>query len=126
MLDDINKAKYNFITLIISIVSFITLKKTSDSFVKQFGDQVKISNLFVDGYLSSFMQIIGLIFITIVLFCITIFIGWKLLSFTSGIQMIISVIFIFCTFNISLVPFLGTLFLLIIITVILMFLANDS
>lgn len=126
MLDDINKAKYNFITLIISIVSFITLKKTSDSFVKQFGDQVKISNLFVDGYLSSFMQIIGLIFITIALFCITIFIGWKLLSFTSGIQMIISVIFIFCTFNISLVPFLGTLFLLIIITVILMFLANDS
>lgn len=72
------------------------------------------------------MQILGLIFITIVLFCITIFIAWQLLSITSVVQMIISVVFIFLTFSLGVVPFFGTLLLLIIVGALLVFLANES
>lgn len=124
--EDLNKAKWNFITLSISIFSYFYLSHISDEFVERFGSKVHISNLFLDGYLSSTMQILGLIFITIVLFCITIFIAWQLLSITSVVQIIISVVFICLTFSLGAVPFFGTLLLLIIVGALLVFLANES
>ncbi|AVO03423.1 hypothetical protein A9958_13390 (plasmid) [Staphylococcus simulans] len=126
MLEDLNKAKWNFITLAIAILSYVYLSNLSDKFIGKFGKKVQLSNLFVEGYLSSTMQILGLIFITIVLFCITIFIAWQLLSITSIVQMIISVVFICLTFSLGAVPFFGTLLLLIIVGALLVFLANES
>ncbi|MCD8920858.1 hypothetical protein [Staphylococcus gallinarum] len=126
MLDDISRAKWNFITLFLSIVSFIILKKTSNNFVIEFGDKVKISNLFLDGYLSSTMQILGLIFTTIVLLIITIIIGIKLHSITSYIQSIVAFFLVIFTFSISLVPFIGTAILIIIIGGLIIFIANDN
>ncbi|MDT3895175.1 hypothetical protein RPN58_10705 [Staphylococcus arlettae] len=126
MLEDLNKAKWNFITLAIAILSYVYLSNLSDKFIGKFGKKVQLSNLFVEGYLSSTMQILGLIFITIVLFCITIFIAWQLLSITSIVQMIISVVFICLTFSLGAVPFFGTLLLLIIVSALLVFLANES
>lgn len=126
MLDDISRAKWNFITLFLSIVSFIILKKTSNNFVIEFGDKVKISNLFLDGYLSSTMQILGLIFTTIVLLIITIIIGIKLHSITSYIQSIVAFFLVAFTFSISLVPYIGTAVLIIIIGGLIIFIANDN
>ena len=126
MLEDLNKAKWNFITLAIAILSYVYLSNLSDKFIGKFGKKVQLSNLFVEGYLSSTMQILGLIFITIVLFCITIFIAWQLLSITSIVQMIISLVFICLTFSLGAVPFFGTLLLLIIVSALLVFLANES
>lgn len=126
MLDDISRAKWNFITLFLSIVSLIILKKTSNNFVIEFGDKVKISNLFLDGYLSSTMQILGLIFTTIVLLIITIIIGIKLHSITSYIQSIVAFFLVIFTFSISLVPYIGTAVLIIIIGGLIIFIANDN
>ncbi|MCG2283952.1 hypothetical protein ACUXPZ_000994 [Staphylococcus epidermidis] len=125
MLEDIKKAKWNFITLVLSIISFIILKKTSDNFVIEFGKKVKISNLLRDGYLSSTMQILGLIFTTIVLLAITLFLCFKFRSVTSIFQGIIAIILIISTLSISIVPYLGTLILLVIIVALIFFIAND-
>lgn len=125
MLKDIKKAKWNFITLVLSIISFIILKKTSDNFVIEFGKKVKISNLLRDGYLSSTMQILGLIFTTIVLLAITLFLCFKFRSVTSIFQGIIAIILIISTLSISIVPYLGTLILLVIIVALIFFIAND-
>ncbi|MFD8017015.1 hypothetical protein ACFV1P_04215 [Staphylococcus warneri] len=125
MLEDIKKAKWNFITLVLSIISFIILKKTSDNFVIEFGKKVKISNLLIDGYLSSTMQILGLIFTTIVLLAITLFLCFKFRSVTSFFQGIIAIILIISTLSISIVPYLGTLILLVIIVALIFFIAND-
>ncbi|MDW4260399.1 hypothetical protein QI238_07420 [Staphylococcus saprophyticus] len=73
ILEDIKKSAWNFITLIISVFLFFTLKSTADSFVSQYGAKVKVNNLFIDGYLSGTLSILGLIFITLVLLCATIF-----------------------------------------------------
>lgn len=73
ILEDIKKSAWNFITLIISVFLFFTLKSTADSFVSQYGAKVKVKNLFVDGNLSGTLSILGLIFITLVLLCATIF-----------------------------------------------------
>ncbi|MGT9231122.1 hypothetical protein ACVV5W_13040, partial [Enterococcus faecalis] len=123
--EDIKKAKWNFITLVLSIISFIILKKTSDNFVIEFGKKVKISNLLRDGYLSSTMQILGLIFTTIVLLAITFFLCFKFRSVTSFFQGIIAIILIISTLSISIVPYLGTLILLVIIVALIFFIAND-
>lgn len=125
VLEDIKKAKWNFITLVLSIISFIILKKTSDNFVIEFGKKVKISNLLIDGYLSSTMQILGLIFTTIVLLAITLFLCFKFRSVTSFFQGIIAIILIISTLSISIVPYLGTLILLVIIVALIFFIAND-
>lgn len=125
MLEDIKKAKWNFITLVLSIISFTILKKTSDNFVIEFGKKVKISNLLRDGYLSSTMQILGLIFTTIVLLAITLFLCFKFRSVTSIFQGIIAIILIISTLSISIVPYLGTLILLVIIVALIFFIAND-
>ncbi|MGX0401534.1 hypothetical protein [Staphylococcus pasteuri] len=125
MLEDIKKAKWNFITLVLSIISFTILKKTSDNFVIEFGKKVKISNLLRDGYLSSTMQILGLIFTTIVLLAITLFLCFKFRSVTSIFQGIIAIILIISTLSISIVPYLGTLILLVSIVALIFFIAND-
>lgn len=125
MLEDIKKAKWNFITLVLSIISFTILKKTSDNFVIEFGKKVKISNLLIDGYLSSTMQILGLIFTTIVLLAITLFLCFKFRSVTSIFQGIIAIILIISTLSISIVPYLGTLILLVSIVALIFFIAND-
>lgn len=80
ILEDIKKSAWNFITLIISVFLFFTLKSTADSFVSQYGAKVKIKNLFVDGYLSGTLSILGLIFITLVLLCATIFFSYLILK----------------------------------------------
>ncbi|MCG1980505.1 hypothetical protein K4U80_04140 [Staphylococcus epidermidis] len=125
MLEDIKTAKWNFIPFVLSIISFIILKKTSDNFIIKFGDTVKISNLFTEGYLSSTMQVLGLIFSTIVLLVITMFMCFKFFSITSLIQGVIAFILVIWTFNISIVPFLGTLVLIIIVGGLIFFIAND-
>ncbi|MGC7639456.1 hypothetical protein ACP2XT_04300 [Staphylococcus epidermidis] len=125
MLDDIKIAKWNFIPFVLSIISFIILKKTSDNFIIKFDDTVKISNLLIDGYLSSTMQVLGLIFSTIVLLVITMFMCYKFFSITSLIQGFIAFILVIWTFNISIVPFLGTLVLIIIVGGLIFFIAND-
>lgn len=125
MFEDIKKAKWNFITLVLSIISFIILKKTSDNFVFEFGKKVKISNLLRDGYLSSTMQILGLIFTTIVLLAITLFLCFKFRSVTSFFQGLIAIILIISTLSISIVPYLGTIILLVIIVALIFFIAND-
>ena len=126
VLEDLNRAKWNFITLTISILSYLYLSNISDEFVARFGSEVHFSNLFLEGYLSSTIQVLGLIFVTITLFCITIYIAWRLMSITSIIQIIIAVIFICLTFSLGAVPFFGTLCLLIIVGVLLMFLINSE
>lgn len=73
ILEDIKKSAWNFITLIISVFLFFTLKSTADSFVSQYGAKVKVKSLFVDDYLSGTLSILGLIFITLVLLCATFF-----------------------------------------------------
>lgn len=125
ILEDLSTAKWNFITLAFSIFSYFKLSSSSDAFVKKFGDTVHVSNLFVKGYLGATFEILALILITIALFCVTIFIAWHCLSITSIIQTIISICFIYLTFCLGAVPFFGTLLLLIIIAVLLMFLANN-
>ncbi|UEX89910.1 hypothetical protein [Staphylococcus ratti] len=125
ILEDLSKAKWNFITLAISIFSYLYLSNISDKFVARFGSKVHVSNLLVDGYISSTMQVLALLFTTIVLFCLTIFIAWRLLSITSIIQMIVSIIFICLTFSLGAVPFFGTFLLLIIVGVLVIFLANN-
>ncbi|PTJ86612.1 hypothetical protein, partial [Staphylococcus simulans] len=88
MLEDIKKAKWNFITLVLSIILFIILKKHQITLLLSL-KKVKISNLLRDGYLSSTMQILGLIFTTIVLLAITLFLCFKFRSVTSIFQGII-------------------------------------
>ncbi|PTJ21859.1 hypothetical protein BU035_13405 [Staphylococcus simulans] len=124
MLEDIKKAKWNFITLVLSIILFIILKKHQITLLLSL-KKVKISNLLRDGYLSSTMQILGLIFTTIVLLAITLFLCFKFRSVTSIFQGIIAIILIISTLSISIVPYLGTLILLVIIVALIFFIAND-
>ncbi|MSU30881.1 hypothetical protein FYJ81_12045 [Staphylococcus sp. McC-251-APC-3A2] len=129
ILEDIKKSAWNFITLIISIFLFFTLKSTADSFVSQYGAKVKVKNLFVDGYLSGTLSILGLIFITLVLLCATIFFSYLILkgdfSLTAIFQILISIGFIIATLSLSSVPFIGTLIMLIIITIFIYFIINE-
>ncbi|MDT3986390.1 hypothetical protein, partial [Staphylococcus saprophyticus] len=128
-LEDIKKSAWNFITLIISVFLFFTLKSTVDSFVSQYGAKVKVKNLFVDGYLSGTLSILGLIFITLVLLCATIFFSYLILkgdfSLTAIFQILISIGFIIATLSLSSVPFIGTLIMLIIITIFIYFIINE-
>lgn len=129
ILEDIKKSAWNFITLIISVFLFFTLKSTVDSFVSQYGAKVKVKNLFVDGYLSGTLSILGLIFITLVLLCATIFFSYLILkgdfSHTAIFQILISIGFIIATLSLSSVPFIGTLIMLIIITIFIYFIINE-
>ncbi|MDT3978721.1 hypothetical protein RPO28_09560, partial [Staphylococcus saprophyticus] len=129
ILEDIKKSAWNFITLIISVFLFFTLKSTVDSFVSQYGAKVKVKNLFVDGYLSGTLSILGLIFITLVLLCATIFFSYLILkgdfSLTAIFQILISIGFIIATLSLSSVPFIGTLIMLIIITIFIYFIINE-
>ena len=129
ILEDIKKSAWNFITLIISVFLFFTLKSTVDSFVSQYGAKVKVKNLFVDGYLSGTLSILGLIFITLVLLCATIFFSYLILkgdfSLTAIFQILISIGFIIATLSLSSVPFIGTLIILIIITIFIYFIINE-
>ncbi|MFK3830908.1 hypothetical protein [Staphylococcus saprophyticus] len=129
ILEDIKKSAWNFITLIISVFLFFTLKSTADSFVSQYGAKVKFKNLFVDGYLSGTLSILGLIFITLVLLCATIFFSYLILkgdfSLTPIFQILISIGFIIATLSLSSVPFIGTLIMLIIITIFIYFIINE-
>lgn len=129
ILEDIKKSAWNFITLIISVFLFFTLKSTVDSFVSQYGAKVKVKNLFVDGYLSGTLSILGLIFITLVLLCATIFFSYLILkgdfSLTAIFQILISIGFIIATLSLSSVPFIGTLSMLIIITIFIYFIINE-
>ncbi|MDW4437219.1 hypothetical protein QI053_04440 [Staphylococcus saprophyticus] len=129
ILEDIKKSAWNFITLIISVFFFFTLKSTVDSFVSQYGAKVKVKNLFVDGYLSGTLSILGLIFITLVLLCATIFFSYLILkgdfSLTAIFQILISIGFIIATLSLSSVPFIGTLIMLIIITIFIYFIINE-
>ncbi|PTK14057.1 hypothetical protein BUZ78_12420 [Staphylococcus saprophyticus] len=105
------------------------MKSTADSFVSQYGAKVKIKNLFVDGYLSGTLSILGLIFITLVLLCATIFFSYLILkgdfSLTAIFQILISIGFIIATLSLSSVPFIGTLIMLIIITIFIYFIINE-
>ena len=129
ILEDIKKSAWNFITLIISVFLFFTLKSTVDSFVSQYGAKVKVKNLFVDGYLSGTLSILGLIFITLVLLCATIFFSYLILkgdfSLTAIFQILISIGFIIATLSLSSVPCIGTLIMLIIITIFIYFIINE-
>lgn len=129
ILEDIKKSAWNIITLIISVFLFFTLKSTADSFVSQYSAKVKIKNLFVDGYLSGTLSILGLIFITLVLLCATIFFSYLILkgdfSLTAIFQILISIGFIIATLSLSSVPFIGTLIMLIIITIFIYFIINE-
>lgn len=129
ILEDIKKSAWNFITLIISVFLFFTLKSTVDSFISQYGAKVKVKNLFVDGYLSGTLSILGLIFITLVLLCATIFFSYLILkgdfSLTAIFQILISIGFIIATLSLSSVPFIGTLIMLIIITIFIYFIINE-
>lgn len=129
ILEDIKKSAWNFITLIISVFLFFTLKSTVDSFVSQYGAKVKVKNLFVDGYLSGTLSILGLIFITLVLLCATIFFSYLILkgdfSLTAIFQILISIGFIIATLSLSSVPFIGTLIMLIIISIFIYFIINE-
>ncbi|WP_394856749.1 hypothetical protein [Staphylococcus saprophyticus] len=129
ILEDIKKSAWNFITLIISVFLFFTLKSTADSLVSQYGAKVKVKNLFVDGYLSGTLSILGLIFITLVLLCATIFFSYLILkgdfSLTAIFQILISIGFIIATLSLSSVPFIGTLIMLIIITIFIYFIINE-
>ena len=129
ILEDIKKSAWNFITLIISVFLFFTLKSTVDSFVSQYGAKVKVKNLFVDGYLSGTLSILGLIFITLVLLCATIFFSYLILKGDFSLffifQILISIGFIIATLSLSSVPFIGTLIMLIIITIFIYFLINE-
>ncbi|MDW4207515.1 hypothetical protein QI178_02690 [Staphylococcus saprophyticus] len=129
ILEDIKKSAWNFITLIISVFLFFTLKSTADSFVSQYSAKVKVKNLFVDGNLSGTLSILGLIFITLVLLCATIFFSYLILkgdfSLTAIFQILISIGFIIATLSLSSVPFIGTLIMLIIITIFIYFIINE-
>lgn len=128
ILEDIKKSAWNFITLIISAFLFFTLKSTADSFVSQYGAKVKVKNWFIDGYLSGTLSILVLIFITLVFLSATIFFSYLILkgafSLTAIFQMLISIVFIIATLSLSSVPFIGTLIMLIIITILIYFIVN--
>lgn len=126
ILDDLSKAAWNFITLILSIFLFFYLKHSANSFVSHYGSDVKIRNLIIHGYLNDTMKILGLMALTIILFGITIFIAFKLASITSLIQIIVSIIFIIWTLSISALPFIGTLLLTIVVGFAIVFLINNT
>ncbi|RTX74377.1 hypothetical protein CD117_02935 [Mammaliicoccus sciuri] len=114
IVEDFSIAAWNFITLIISITLFFFLKHSANSFVSQYGSDVNVRNLFKQGYVSDTATILSLTLITIIFFVLTIFIALRMLSITALIQIVVSLIFIFLTFSISVLPFLGTLLLIIV------------
>lgn len=108
------------------IIAFFFLKSNINEFVKSYGDKVRLKNLFVDGYLGGTGYILLCILITLVLLILTIVFAYISNGFlSSGIQIIIAIIFIIWTLCLGGIPFFGTLLMLIVITIVLMVAFND-
>lgn len=124
--EDINRVKWNFLTLALSILSFLILKAFSDEFISAYGKDVSIRHIVIEGYLDGTLQVVGLFILTLLLFISTIYLATKNPSITALLQIIVSVIFIFISFNIVSLPFLKTLFILIVLALIFFLVINKK
>ncbi|WP_323708393.1 hypothetical protein P3U10_04595 [Mammaliicoccus sciuri] len=124
--EDMNRAKWNFLTLALSILSFLILKAFSDEFISAYGKNVSIRQIVIEGYLGGTLQVVGLFILTLLLFISTIYLATKVPSITALLQIIVSVIFIFVSFNIVSLPFLKTLFILIVLAGIFLLVINKK
>ncbi|WP_239727983.1 MULTISPECIES: hypothetical protein [unclassified Mammaliicoccus] len=115
IIEDISRSVWNFITLALSIAFYFYLKHSANTFVSLHGSGVRARNLINQEYMTDTGRILALMFLTIVLFAITIFIAFKSASFTGLFQILVSLWFIYLTFRISALPFLGTALLTIVI-----------
>lgn len=124
--EDIKKVKWNFITLILGLFSFFFLKSIVSDFVETYGSKVNVKNLFVEGYLGGTGLIIFCILITTLLLALTTFIAFKSgTSFTGGLQILISIVFIVWALSLGWIPFFGTLLMLGLIAGFLFLIANE-
>ncbi|WP_239763013.1 hypothetical protein [Mammaliicoccus sp. I-M35] len=115
ILEDISRSVWNFITLAISIALYFYLKHSANNFVSLHGSGVRARNLINQEYMADTGRIIVLMILTIILFALTIFIAFKNPSFTALFQILLSLWFIYLTFRISALPFLGTALLTVVI-----------
>lgn len=126
VLESLNRVKWNFITLVIGIFSFINLKILANDFVEQYGNKVNVKNLLVTGYPAGTLKIIGLMLLTVAIFALTIYFAYTIGSSLFGLlQILLSLFFIGWAFALAWTPFIGTLFLMIVITVFIMIAVND-
>ncbi|MFH4918421.1 MULTISPECIES: hypothetical protein [Staphylococcus] len=126
ILEDIDKVKWNFITLVIGIISFINLNIQASEFVNQYGNQIHVKNLFVDGYTTGTLKIIGLMLLTVAIFALTIYLAYLMgSSFFGFLQIIISLVLIIWSLVLAWAPFIGTLIIIMIIGGLFYLIAND-
>lgn len=126
-----NKSAWlNFVTLAIGLCSYYYFKHLSSLFISKYGKKVSLNNIFKEGYLNDTMQILGLIFMTIFLLSLTIFISILSLkiciSFISIGQIIISIVYIIRIIILSQIPYLGTLVIMLAIGGIIILIVNDN
>ena len=108
-------AKLNIITVVLGLISFIVLHIFAKSFVDFYGNKIKIYNFAKEGYISGTFTVAFIMAITIAIFLIATYIGFKNgSSFLSLIQIIISVVFIIWSILLALMPFLISIFLLVV------------
>lgn len=126
VLEDLNKVKWNFITFVLGIISFINLNIQAGNFIEQYGNKVHIKNLLVDGYTTGTLKIIGLMLLTVAIFAITIYIAYLMGSSLFGLlQIIISLGLIIWSLVLAWAPFIGTMILIAIIGGIFFIFFND-
>lgn len=124
--EDIEKVKWNFITLILGLFSFFFLKSIVSDFVDTYGDKVRFKNIFVEGYLGGTGFIILCIILTILLLSLTAFFAFKSgPSLTGTLQIITAVVFIIWSLCLGWVPFFGTILMLGLISIFIYLAAND-
>lgn len=124
--EDINRAKWNFLTLAFSIISFFILKAFSDDFISAYGKEVSFKQIMLEGYLNSTYQVVGLFILTLLSFIATIYLATKVLSITALLQIIISVVFIFISFNIVSLPYLGTMLIVLVLAGLIILAINNK